>query len=77
MDFSDDQLVRAWGELPEELRAMLFLIDVEQLSPRKVARMMDVPVEIVRNRSTRARAILKRKLLFYCQPVASSKGKNV
>jgi DNA-directed RNA polymerase specialized sigma24 family protein len=77
MDFSDEQLVRAWGELPEELRATLFLVDIKQLSPRKVARMMDVPVDIVRNQATCARAMLKRKLLSYCQPVASSEGKNV
>ena len=67
MGFSDEQLVRAWKELPDEQRLTLFLIDVEQFSEEKVAEIMGVPRVIVKNRAIWARVLLKKKLLSYCR----------
>ena len=65
MGFSDEQLVRAWKELPDEQRLTLFLIDVEQLSEEKVAEIMGVPRVIVKNRAIWTKVLLKKKLLSY------------
>ena len=65
MGFSDEQLVRAWKELPGEQRLTLFLIDVEQFSEEKVAEIMGVPRVTVKNRAIWARVLLKKKLLSY------------
>ena len=67
MGFSNEQLVRAWKELPDEQRLTLFLIDVKQLSEGKVAEITGVPIVIVKNRAIWARVLLKKKLLSYCQ----------
>ncbi len=69
MDFSDEQLIRAWKELPDKERLVLYLIDVEQISRKKVAEIMGVPAATVRKQADWARAELKRTLLLYCQMV--------
>jgi DNA-directed RNA polymerase specialized sigma24 family protein len=64
VDFSDEQLVRAWHELPDGQRLTLYLIDVELLDEEKVAEIMDRPVAIVIKEVGRARALVKKKLLL-------------
>ena len=66
-NFSDEQVVRALKELPDEKRLTLFLIDVEQLSQEEVAEIMDVAVGTVKSRTSRARVVLKEKLLSYAK----------
>lgn len=66
MNFSDEQLIRAWKELSDEQRLILlilYLIDVERLSEEKVAEIMGLPRVIVKNRAIWARMLLKNKLL--------------
>lgn len=64
MDFSDEQLIRAWRELPEKERLMLYLIDVEQLSLENAAAIVRRPIVIVKKRTDWARTALKEKLWF-------------
>jgi len=66
-NFSDEQVIKALQELPDEQRLSLFLIDVEQLSQMDVAEIMSVPVGTVKSRTSRARAILKKKLLSHAK----------
>lgn len=65
MDYSDEQFIRAWKELPDKERLMLYLIDVVQLSWEKVASIMGIQVVIAKNRTDWAQAALERKLLSY------------
>lgn len=67
VDYSDEQLIQAWKELLDEERLILYLIDVEQLSLRKTAAIMDMSASVVKNRSDQARAELKEKLRSCCQ----------
>ncbi len=60
--FSDEQLIRAWKELPEKERLTLYLIDVEQLSWKKVVAILRIPAATVTKQVAWARAELKRKL---------------
>ncbi len=66
-NFSDEQVIKALQELPDEQRLPLFLIDVEQLSQMDVAEIMGVPVGTVKSRTSRARAMLKKKLLSHAK----------
>ncbi|MHC4105535.1 MAG: RNA polymerase sigma factor [Planctomycetota bacterium] len=65
MDFSDEQLVRSWKELPDKERLILYLIDVEQISRKKVAEIMGISAATVGKQTDWARAELKRTLLSY------------
>ncbi len=53
-------LVRAVGELPEEQRAVLLLVSVEDLSYAEAARVLGVPIGTVMSRLSRARERLRR-----------------
>ncbi len=69
MDISDEQLIRAWKELPDKERLVLYLIDVEQISRKKLAEIMGIPAATVGKQADWARAELKRTLLSYYQTV--------
>jgi len=61
-NFSDEQVIQALSELPEDQRLTLYLVDVEQLSHQEVAKIVNVAVGTIKSRSSRARAALKDKL---------------
>jgi RNA polymerase sigma-70 factor (ECF subfamily) len=66
-NFSDEQVINALQELPDEQRLTLFLVDVERLSLRDVAEITGVAVGTVKSRSARARSQLKWKLATYAK----------
>jgi len=66
-NFSDEQVINALQELPDEQRLTLFLVDVERLSLRDVAEITGVAVGTVKSRSGRARSQLKSKLATHAK----------
>jgi RNA polymerase sigma-70 factor (ECF subfamily) len=66
-NFSDEQVIKALSELPEDQRLTLFLIDVEKLSQKEVAEIMSVATGTVKSRTSRGRSVLKEKLAFYAR----------
>lgn len=68
-NFSDDRIIKALSELPEDQRLTLFLIDVEQLSQKDVAQITGVPTGTVKSRTSRARAALKARLASYAKEI--------
>jgi RNA polymerase sigma-70 factor (ECF subfamily) len=66
-NFSDEQVIKALGELPEDQRLTLFLIDVEQLSQEEVALITGVATGTVKSRTSRGRAALKERLATYAK----------
>jgi RNA polymerase sigma-70 factor (ECF subfamily) len=64
-NFSDEQIIKALKQLPDDQRLTLFLIDVEQLGQQEVAEITGVAVGTVKSRTSRARAALKEKLIAY------------
>ena len=75
-NFSDEQIIKALSELPEDQRLTLFLIDVEQLSQKEVAQITGVAVGTVKSRTSRARAELKDKLSFYAKQMGLIGGEK-
>lgn len=65
--FSDQAVIRALGQLPEEQRLTLYLVDVEEMSYQEVAQIMAVPLGTVKSRSSHARAALREKLDAYAR----------
>ncbi len=75
-NFSDEQIIKALSELPENQRLTLFLTDVEQLSQKEVAQITGVAVGTVKSRTSRARAELKDKLNFYAKQMGLIGGEQ-
>ncbi len=66
-NFSDKHVIAALRRLSGDQRLTLFLIDVEQLDQRQVAKIMGVAVGTVKSRTNRARNELKSYLLSYAK----------
>lgn len=58
----DVDLVHALDELPPEFRVVVQLVDVEQMSYKEAAGVLDIPLGTVMSRLHRARARLRRSL---------------
>jgi RNA polymerase sigma-70 factor (ECF subfamily) len=61
--FSDQQVIDALQELPEEIRMTLLLVDVEQIDHKDAAAILEVPVGTIKSRVHRGRAMLRSILL--------------
>jgi len=60
-----DELVGALNALPEEFRDVIFLSDVQNLSYKDIAQILEIPIGTVRSRLARARGALQHKLWDY------------
>ena len=65
------EIERALAQVPEQYRWALLLADVEELSYREIARVMDCPIGTVMSRVNRGRRTLARLLR---RPVAGARG---
>lgn len=61
----DDAVRRALDKLPDEYRAVVALVDIEDQSYATVAGILGVPVGTVRSRLFRGRRLLQKELLAY------------
>ena len=61
-NFSDEQVIKALKQLPDDQRLTLFLVDVEQLDHKQVAQIMGVAVGTIKSRASRARKAIKESL---------------
>ena len=60
---SDEQIVAAMKQLPEEIRWTLLLVDVEGIDQQEAARILSVPLGTVKSRAHRGRAMLRQALV--------------
>jgi RNA polymerase sigma-70 factor, ECF subfamily len=68
-------LLRAFAELPEDQRSVLFLVTIEDLSYGEAARILGVPIGTVMSRLSRGREKLRRYLSGESQLVKAQLGK--
>ena len=61
--FTDDEVIKALADLPEEIRWTLLLVDVEGMSQQEAAEVLQVPVGTVKSRAHRGRMMLREVLL--------------
>lgn len=74
--FADPEVIRALGELPEDQRLTLLLVDVEQLSHDEAADVLDVPTGTVKSRASRARAAMREKLAEFARDRGFAGGRK-
>jgi RNA polymerase sigma-70 factor (ECF subfamily) len=60
--FSDQQIIDALKDLPEEIRWTLLLVDVEGVDQADAAAVLGVPVGTIKSRTHRGRAMLREVL---------------
>jgi RNA polymerase sigma-70 factor (ECF subfamily) len=63
----DDAIRHALDKLPEEYRAVVALVDIEDQSYAAVAEILGIPIGTVRSRLSRGRRLLQRDLLAYAR----------
>ena len=61
----DHEVEQALGELPEEFRSAIILVDIEELRYDEAARVLDCPIGTVRSRVSRGRRMLQLALRAY------------
>ena len=64
---TDEELLAALAEVPQDFRAVVLLIDVEEFSYKEAAGILDVPIGTVMSRLSRARRLLREKLADLAQ----------
>jgi len=72
-NFSDQQVIKALAQLPEDQRLALFLTDVEEFTHQETAEIMQVAVGTIKSRTSRARTALKNILSEYAKEMHLTK----
>ncbi|MGH7676594.1 MAG: sigma-70 family RNA polymerase sigma factor [Gemmatimonadales bacterium] len=72
----DDAVQRALLKLPEEYRAVVTLVDIEDRPYAAAARILGVPMGTVRSRLFRARRLLQQDLLAYAEDAGLLTGRE-
>jgi RNA polymerase sigma-70 factor (ECF subfamily) len=72
-----DEMQRALGELPRELRESLLLVVVGELTHRETADVLGVPLGTVLSRVSRARERLRTELRALTVPVLRTRGRRL
>lgn len=60
--WTEPEVERAMAELPEDFRATVWLVDIEEMSYEEAARVLGCPVGTIRSRLSRARRVLAASL---------------
>ncbi len=67
LDWREPEVDEALGKLPEDFRAAVLLVDVEELSYEEAAGVLTCPVGTLRSRRSRARRMLFTELREYAR----------
>lgn len=59
---TDGEIIAALAEVPQDFRAVVLLIDVEEFSYKEAAGILNVPIGTVMSRLSRGRGLLREKL---------------
>jgi RNA polymerase sigma-70 factor (ECF subfamily) len=66
-DLLDDEVQAAFDALPVEFREIIMLVDIEELSYREIAEILNIPMGTVASRLYRGHSLLREKLKEYAQ----------
>src|SRR6185503_16012840 len=64
---TDEEMLAALATVPEDFRAAVLLIDVEEFSYKEAAGILNVPIGTVMSRLSRGRRLLREKLVDLAQ----------
>jgi RNA polymerase sigma-70 factor (ECF subfamily) len=77
LNWQRPEVSQALGKLPEEFRAAVLLVDVEELNYEEAAGVLNCPVGTLRSRLFRGRKLLFLELRDYAQKMGFLKGARV
>jgi len=63
----EPEVTAALDSIPEEFRAALLLVDMQELSYQEVAGVLEVPIGTVKSRVSRGRSLLREALLNFAR----------
>ena len=67
VQITDEEILAALTEVPQDLRAVVLLIDVEEFSYKEAAGILNVPIGTIMSRLSRGRRLLREKLVDLAQ----------
>jgi len=59
---TDEEILAALAEVPQDFRAVVLLVDVEEFSYKEAAGILNIPVGTVMSRLSRGRKMLRERL---------------
>src|SRR5690242_12232568 len=73
---TDEEMLAALGEVPQDYRAVVLLVDVEEISYKDAAGILGVPIGTVMSRLSRGRRLLRERLAGMAQSYGIGKAKG-
>ena len=73
---TDEEVLAALGEVPEEYRAVVLLVDVEEFSYKEAAGILGAPIGTVMSRLSRGRRLLRGRLAAMAQSYGIGRAKE-
>lgn len=73
---TDEEILSALDRVPEDFRAVVLLVDVEEFSYKEAAGILDIPIGTVMSRLSRGRRLLRKQLAEVAESYGIGKGKS-
>lgn len=73
---TDEEINAALAEVPQECRAVVLLVDVEEFSHKEAAGILGVPAGTILSRLSRGRCLLREQLCVLAETCASDRQKR-
>lgn len=67
LNITDEEILQALENIPEQFRRVVLLTDVEEFSYKEVAEVLDAPIGTVMSRLSRGRRLLRQQLADYAR----------
>jgi RNA polymerase sigma-70 factor (ECF subfamily) len=75
-EITDQEMLAALDQVPQEFRAAILLVDVEEFSYKETAGILNVPVGTVMSRLSRGRKMLRERLVEVARSYGIGGGKR-
>jgi len=72
---TDDEILWALDRIPQDFRAVVLLVDVDEFSYKEASAILNVPIGTVMSRLSRGRKLLREQLAETAQSYGIGKGK--
>jgi RNA polymerase sigma-70 factor (ECF subfamily) len=72
---TDEEILCALDRLPQDFRAVVLLVDVDEFSYKEASSILNVPIGTVMSRLSRGRKLLREQLTEIAQSYGIGKGK--
>jgi RNA polymerase sigma-70 factor (ECF subfamily) len=73
---TDEEVLAALSEVPQDYRAVVLLVDVEEFSYKDAATILGVPIGTVMSRLSRGRRLLRERLAGMAQSLGIGRAKG-